>query len=735
MLRVFIIFALFTSLWGKSLLQKPSSQIGEISADKLMSKGNQVIANGNVVLVSGEYYLQANDLVYDKKSKLAEASGEVRVYHGENLMLSASKVKIDFSQDELSLSSLYMQNTQTDLWVSAAEASSDQGVYYFKKSVVSGCDIQSPIWHLDSSSGSLDNNTNILTLWNTRVYLGKMPFLYIPYLSVSTYNERKSGLLYPNFALLDQDGIYYQQPIFIAPYESWDITLSPQIRTLRGVGLSGEFRLATPRDNLFAFQSRYFYNFNSYVNKYLAKHQHIYGGSLFFSTTSGTGAFDSVSNVSDGFYANILLMNDLDYLRLDDASAKITERINTSTINYFLQSQDHYLGIYNKYFFDLSKSDNYDTFQVLPSVQYHKYIDSLFWKNLMYSIDFQTNNAARTKGYNYVENSIALPVGVEIPLFDNYLSIGLSTDLYFSNINFYNAQDMRVPISANQDLAQTQKNANFFTANYSASVTTDLARDYGKFLHAMQFSAGFSGPYYTYSSHLFDRKIYIAYANRVGQYGENVIRNLWNPLSIVDFDSAKHGVDLKMSQYFYARDGRTLFYYNASQKLNLEDKDFLFSSSMQNEIGSTPIWGLDLKGTLSYSFLYQDIEEASAKMDFSRWSLKSSFGYYYKQQFFNDKTSIDANFLNFELQNDFGYFALKGDMNYDFLNTQVKDWSIAISTDIRCFGVTLKFAQEFVPFQVDRPDRPIELVTNNYVKLEFRVVPLGAVGGSYRFQR
>lgn len=716
-------------LFAKNSILKPkNSQLGEISADELERKGDEIIAKGNIVLTSGDYYIVAEDLKYNQKSKIALIKGEARIYQGDDLMLSAKGVKLDFGGDRFTLSSLYLQNNETGLWVSATQADLSNGVYHFKEGTISGCEIQNPVWHLDMSSASFDTQKNVMTLWNARAYLGKMPFLYIPYMSFSVKNERKSGILYPNLGYIDREGFYYDQPIYIAPKEFWDLTLSGQVRTLRGYGLTGEFRFATPRGNLFTLQSKYFYNNPEYTEKYLAKNQHIYGLHLFYGTGSGTGIFDSFSMIQDGLFLDFSYMNDLDYLRIDDVSKKITDRFDVSKLNYFIHSQNHYLGIYNKYFFNFGTLDNRETLQLFPEVQYHKFLDFLFLENLMYSFDLQTSNVTRGRGYGYNQNTITLPLGIEFPLFENYFSIGLATDLVFTNVNFYSNQNMVVPGGG-----EPSKNANFFTANYVATLTSDIAKDYDSFLHSIQFEVKASGPYYRSNSRMFDIGIYKAYAEEV--LTQATTYNLWNPISIVDFDVNKPTIQLQLSQYFYTPKGRTAFYYNASQKLNLESRELLFSSSMQNEIGSSPIDGLDLKGTLYYSFLHSAIQSASAGADFSLWRFKSSFGYYYKNLFVSDRIKTDANFLNFSLKGDFGYFATGGDMSYDFVNEQVKDWGLILSTDIRCFGIAFKFGQKFTPMLTDRPNQPIETIVNNYVKLEFRVIPLGEVGVSYRFKK
>ena len=59
-------------------------------------------------------------------------------------------------------------------------------------------------------------------------------------------------------------------------------------------------------------------------------------------------------------------------------------------------------------------------------------------------------------------------------------------------------------------------------------------------------------------------------------------------------------------------------------------------------------------------------------------------------------------------------------------------WYVTISKDIRCFGIGLKIAQDVRPTLT--ADNQITPITNQYVKLEFRFVPLANIGATYRFK-
>ena len=87
------------------------------------------------------------------------------------------------------------------------------------------------------------------------------------------------------------------------------------------------------------------------------------------------------------------------------------------------------------------------------------------------------------------------------------------------------------------------------------------------------------------------------------------------------------------------------------------------------------------------------------------------------------------------LRYDFGYFQFSGNVGYDTQNNYFKNWSVILSRDIRCFGVALKLAADVRPILTTNTGKPIETITNQYIKIEFRFVPLAGVGFTQRLQQ
>lgn len=101
-------------------------------------------------------------------------------------------------------------------------------------------------------------------------YMLKIPqfFIYLIF-GFSADTHRQSGLLIPKIVLKSSEGLYYEQPIYIATQENWDLELDPQIRTNRGFGLYSTLRFldspySTGELNFGAFRenSSYFHDEN-----------------------------------------------------------------------------------------------------------------------------------------------------------------------------------------------------------------------------------------------------------------------------------------------------------------------------------------------------------------------------------------------------------------------------------------------------------------------------------------
>ncbi len=245
-----IVGLLFTWLCSLTpLCAEQKADMFDLSADDVRASGDIITAEGNAFLLYGDAYMVAQKIIYNKQSKEVHLEGGAKVYQGNILYLDVERVDITLEDKHTIMSNLYLQSTM-GIWIMAKQGEGQDDNYTFKKGVISGCDIQHPLWHLNVSSGTYNAQKEYISVWNPRFYLGSMPVFYFPYFFAPTGNIRKTGLLSPEMSFSNKQGFMYMQPLFIAPFNRWDMTLSPQVRTQRGYGGEVEFRFADKENNI-----------------------------------------------------------------------------------------------------------------------------------------------------------------------------------------------------------------------------------------------------------------------------------------------------------------------------------------------------------------------------------------------------------------------------------------------------------------------------------------------------
>lgn len=730
-MRALLLISLFVcAIASAQAPQGDKKKIFELSANNVTSRGSVVVAQDNAFMLSEDVYMYADKITYNREEESALLEGNVRIYRGGSLFVDAARVEMNLKTKHTILQPAYFQN-ENGMWFSGREVQDRDKIYTFKKAIISSCDVQFPIWHLKSTSGHYNSQKEYISTWNSRLYFGSLPVFYLPYFSFPTSTERKSGLLTPELGSTSREGFVYIQPLYIAPFKQWDITLLPQIRVDRGRGINAEFRLADEKNNIARFNVGYFRQYHEYMKDFNLLNKEIFGFEFEYSRA---GLLEPLfTNYKDHFYTSIMYMNDLEYKRLQKLNGRYSTRLHTSRINYYGQSDNHYVGMYFKYFSNLAQANNNNTFQTMPNLQYHRFLDTIFTNHLYYSLDVQSKNITRHTGYTYWQNSINVPIGLNFSLLKDYINVNGKVDLYASNVSLGNAQDTLDPLSRER----VERSMQYAYANYELGINSDVAKAYKYFFHTMHLEALFNTPAYRYTSDAMSDQVYQAYSELAGSMSSAALEAYWNPNEIMDFSSAQPKVDLKFSNYFYNTQGQELFFYRVYQRIYTQDQILTQNQSLRQEVGTTLFDGLNITANIFYSYIAKTFNEASVTASFNKFGVQSTLNYFFRIDSralqagtYNDAASRSG-FLRGSLRYDFGYFQFSGNLGYDTQNYYFKDWSVILSRDIRCFGIALKFAADVRPILTRNN---IETIANQYIKVEFRFVPLAGVGFTQRLQ-
>jgi hypothetical protein len=201
-------------------------------------------------LTLGEMSIFASHMELNPATGAVHATGRVRIETpevtgtGESLEMDATTRVGTLHQADLFV-------IRSGLFVRAEEVTlRADGSLLVRGCTLTSCRPEVPAgWHIAASSLELERE-GLGVAWNPRLFVGGVPFLWLPALAWPTTNERRTGLLTPrpyrqtsSLARFDL-GWRLQLPVFVNLGYDHDVTVTPDWVQNRGTGLELEYNYA-----------------------------------------------------------------------------------------------------------------------------------------------------------------------------------------------------------------------------------------------------------------------------------------------------------------------------------------------------------------------------------------------------------------------------------------------------------------------------------------------------------
>ncbi len=658
----------------------------KILADSVKGKGNILHAVGNVVLYSDKYVITADKVDYNKNTKIVKLYGNINIIRGATLFVKSKYAKINLNNDLSSFNQFFLDDARSNVWMRSEKAKAENDVYYTKNAIVSSCNVYKPDWKITYSSGDYSKNTKYVTLYNALFYVKGIPVFYTPYFKFSTNKTRRSGLLRPSFGYSGNEGIYYMQPIYLAPFKSWDFELDPQIRSKRGAGIYGTLRFADSAYSKGSITLGEFKEKESYAKAYNLKNKTHYGYEInYIRSKIFSGYFGSESQ--DGLYINYKYLNDIDYLNLQKNRNNLVSSLITSKINYFLRRDKDYIGIYFKYFKDTSLISNDTTLQTLPEIQYHRFTEPILLKNLLYSVDYKFNNYYRKTGVNARQNEILAPLTFTLPLLDNYLEFSASENLYLTKINYSNG-------------STSLPNGQYISNYHKFSLSTNLVKKYNNFLHTINVSINYILPSFN------DKKGYFA--------------------DFVTLNKEQKSVNFQLEEFFYNNKGNLFLTHRLSQSYLFNNYNYKYGDLL-NELIYKVSDKLNITNNLTYSHKYSEFSEFQTGLTYTDKLYKARLLHTYKHgPLIGNSDLISAN-ISTTYFSRYNYFA---NIDYDIGRKTTQNWELGVIMKKKCWSYKISYKQQITPILTDTGSSSVK---RQGIYLTVNFTPIGGI--NYKFER
>jgi LPS-assembly protein len=448
-----------------------------------------------------------------------------------------------------------------------------------------------------------------------------------------------------------------------------------------------------------AIRTGYFKDKSSFVTEHNLKNASHYGFELNYESSNFLRQWKP-EGYRDGFYANLNLFNDIDYNNLQYRTLshlEETSRFKESRVNYFLYNDRQYFGVRARYFIDTTRTENNETIQELPALQYHKFSAKLGSEYFHYSFDTQVNNYWRKDGVRALRGIASFPLEFHMPLLDDYLNLTVEEKLKASDTKFMQGRSLHI----------TRDHYAALSLQHNIELSSDLIRGYESGIHTMLLGIG-----YTKSTLLAEGDLHY----------QDIDSSL-----ISDFDldtSYDSRISLKMHHFWqsYSMPFR-LDYLMVADYFPENDSRW---NSLHQEFG-LHYGHYALMTRLDYSLRYHALSEFSNTFAYDGEKL-GIFLTHTRKEYENDTHELAQNDMSFRLRyHPTDQWTWYGGYSYDFKEKRSKNWETGFTFDRKCWNVTLMFKQDITPILTHTGQGSLR---NNAVIFQFNLVPFGGVGSS-----
>ncbi|WP_297986288.1 OstA-like protein [uncultured Campylobacter sp.] len=698
----------------------------EFLASDVQKDGDIIIASGDVLLYSQNYLASADSAKYNQKSNIIELFGNVNLMRGEYEASRSEYARINLATNEMSFDKSFAMDKKKEIWLQSNESCSSDEMLSVKNAIVSSCNVSDPDWHIGFSSGELNKQSKFLHLYNPVFYVKNTPVMYLPYFGFTIDKTRRTGLLTPQLSYNGDEGLVYLQPIYVAEYNEWDLEFDPQIRTNRGVGLYSTFRFAdSPYSNGY-IRSGIFNERSEYQHRENLKNKQHRGIELGYDRDRLISYLID-GDFKEGLWLEFVNLNDIDYLNLRGRDESSHDSLVESRLNYFIATDNHYLGTYAKYYIDTAKIGtkygNDDTLQELPKVQYHSFFNTFIVSNLTYSFDFKYHNYTREIGASANQYEIDIPLGLQFGLFDDYVNLYISENLYASHVDY--------------NRAKYYDGNDFYNNHYDDIINhyhrilleNDMSRAFSSFYHTINFKFDYIKPGYNNGD--INEKLLKYYMikdgatydlNNLALFEDNFIDRVSNSFTTerITFDG---------TQFFYNVNGQKVLRHSVKESYDFDRDEF---ESFENRV-NLYYGNFDFGNKIEYSHLDHDIAKIQTGASYSGAKIGARIWHTYDKNFYDGDAYDKESYLsgNASLKLPYNYEIFAG-VDYDLQRDYTKMWQGGIHYKRKCWDYSLIYKEDIEP---KNTSAGLESKKNQGVYLYFSFYPLGDVGYDFSIEQ
>ena len=237
-----------TPMFGKVNKNLDKTKPLNLQGDQLVydTKGNRVIARGNVEIFYNDYILTADEVIYDQNASTLTAVGNVTLKEPQGNIVRADRYTLtdDFRDGFVQSLRITSKDQST---ITAEQATRREGnVTEFRNGRFTPCKSDAgtpPLWCVSAAKIIHDQNAKTISYQDATFDIFGQPVLYMPYFEHADPTvKHKSGFLAPGFGQSEQLGFITEIPYYFALDPSYDLLFHPSYMSEQGVFWAADWR-------------------------------------------------------------------------------------------------------------------------------------------------------------------------------------------------------------------------------------------------------------------------------------------------------------------------------------------------------------------------------------------------------------------------------------------------------------------------------------------------------------
>jgi len=219
-----------------------------LEGDQLIydTKGNRVIARGNVQVYYNNYILTANEVIYDQGANTLTAVGNVTLKDPEGQITRAERYTLSDDFRDGFVESINIVTKDESRIAGQRANRRDGNVTEFVNGKFTPCksaDGMPPLWCIGAKRIVHDAQNASVTYQDAQFELFGVPIFYMPYFSHPDPSvKRRSGFLMPEHSSSTALGYGVEIPYYYALAPNYDFLFHPKYLSKQGVLWQGEWR-------------------------------------------------------------------------------------------------------------------------------------------------------------------------------------------------------------------------------------------------------------------------------------------------------------------------------------------------------------------------------------------------------------------------------------------------------------------------------------------------------------